>query len=62
MQTLKTVRFFKEVTQMKLALWTGINQAKISQFENFLVMPTSKEKQLISKALGCKVGDIIWAK
>jgi hypothetical protein len=41
---------------------TGINQAKISQFENFLKLPTEKEKRLISNALGAKVKDVIWTK
>jgi transcriptional regulator with XRE-family HTH domain len=62
MQTVKTARFFKDLTQVKLSELSGISQSRISLIENFLTVPHDKEKRRISRALGSKPEDIIWTK
>ena len=51
MNKLKVSRFLKGMTQDELFIKTGIHQSRISRIENDFIKPTSKEKELIAKAL-----------
>jgi len=48
---LKVIRFHKRLTQDDLYLITNIWPAKISKIERGIFRPSSKEKELLAKAL-----------
>lgn len=51
---LKKARFFAGLTQDKLSLLTGIDRARISRIENGYVIPTERERKIISRVLRMK--------
>ena len=55
---LKKVRFYKRLTQDDLYLKTNIWPAKISKIERGIFRPSSKEKELLSKALKTPIREI----
>jgi len=55
---LKQIRFFKGITQDDLYIETNIWPAKISRIERGVFRPTSKEKELLSKALKTPICEI----
>ena len=52
---LKVIRFHKGLTQDDLYLITNIWPAKISKIERGVFRASSKEKELLAKALKCSV-------
>ena len=58
MNRLKEIRFFNNVSQARLSLETGIQQARISLIENSLVTPRPDEMQRIADVLWVEVEDI----
>lgn len=59
MLNLKLMRVRKGFTLVELARKAGLNYNTISQYENGLHAPRMENLQLIAKALGCEVKDII---
>ncbi len=57
---LREARFKSGKTQWTITLLTRINQTRISLLENNFVIPSLKEKLLISEVLGLSVDDIAW--
>ena len=53
-------RIKRRKTQWDLRRPTGISQSKISLIERGYIVPADKEKEMIAKALGFKVGEIEW--
>ena len=49
--TLKEIRARQMITQMDLAIMTGINHTKISLFERGYLRPNKEELHLLSRAL-----------
>ena len=58
MNRLHETRFFKNVSQHKLALLAGVHQSRISLIENGLIEPREDEKKRLAKALGVRVEEI----
>jgi len=55
-------RVIKKLTQWDIRKKTGIHQSKLSLIENGYVMPTKKEKELISEVVGIPIDEIEWSK
>jgi len=55
MNHLKESRFFKNVSQYKLALLAGVHQSRTSLIENGLVEPRDDEKKRLTRALSSGV-------
>lgn len=51
---LKKARFLAGLTQDRLSLLTGIDRARISRIENGYVIPTERERKVISRVLKMK--------
>jgi len=58
MNCLKETRFFKGISQHKLAFLAQVHQSRISLIENNLIEPHDDEKKRLAKALGVQVGEI----
>ena len=58
-QPLPWIRFTSRISQMEIQKKTGINQAKISHFEQGYLMPTAEEKAKIAEAVGVPVSEIL---
>ncbi len=58
MNRLHEIRFFKRVSQHKLAFMTGVHQSRISLIENGLIIPREDEKKKLSKALRVSIEEI----
>lgn len=52
MNRLREERVIRRITQIKVALATGINPSKISLIENGYIQPRDDEKAKLSNALG----------
>ncbi len=61
MNCLRQNRFFKGISQHKLALIAKVHQSRISLIENDLIQPRPDEKDRIAKGLGVPLEDI-WPK
>ena len=55
-------RVKKRITQWDIAVETGISQTKLSLIERGYVMPSEKERSLISGVVGCGEDEIKWPK
>jgi len=58
MNKLKKTRFFKEVSQFRLGVATGVSPSKLSLIENDLASPKPDEKKRIADFLGVPVEEI----
>jgi transcriptional regulator with XRE-family HTH domain len=58
MNRLKVRRAEVRMSQFSLRLKTGINQSKLSFFENDLIEPTKDEKVKLAEALGVNVEEL----
>jgi len=58
MNKLKETRFFKEVSQFRLGVATGVSPSKLSLIENDLASPKPEEKKRIADFLGVPVEEI----
>ncbi len=58
MNRLREVRFFKGVSQYRLALLAQMQQPRISLIENDLVQPREEEVQRLARALGVRPEEI----
>ena len=54
----RAVRVLKRIPQEYLEMQTKINQTRISQIENGLVVPTDGEKKKLARAIGVPVSEI----
>jgi transcriptional regulator with XRE-family HTH domain len=55
---LRQVRFDLQLTQERLAVKSGVGQAKISQYERGITRPSEKNKARLAEALGVFVDKI----
>ena len=60
MNSFRTIRVLKRISQWELAKLTEIPQSRISLIENNLVSPKPEERGAIAVALGSRVQDIDW--
>jgi transcriptional regulator with XRE-family HTH domain len=58
MNKLKEIRFFKEVSQFRVGVATGISPSKLSLIENDLASPKPDEKKRIADFLGVSIEEI----
>ncbi len=52
---LKEARFFSQKPQIRLWLETGIHYSTISRIESGYLIPTTKQKKKLAKALGKEI-------
>lgn len=60
MLDLRTQRVLKNLSQYAVAVPAGMSQAYFSQIERGYVVPTENQKEMISRALGCRENEIDW--
>ena len=58
MNRLRETRFFKQISQHKLAVLAQVHQSRISLIENTLVEPREDEKKKLAKALDVRPEEI----
>ena len=57
--SLRTVRFFKKMSQWDIAKITGIPQSKVSLIERGYIKPKEQEIEKFVKALNCEREELI---
>jgi transcriptional regulator with XRE-family HTH domain len=58
MNKLREIRFYKRISQFKLAALSRVHQSKISLIENDLIDLNRDEKERIAEALGMTLEEI----
>lgn len=55
---IQCLRESANLTQAQLASCMGVNQNAVSQWENEVSLPKTRDLPLLAKALGCTIGEL----